>query len=630
MSAAFELPSQFETFNARSLRPDEVARTFVPPEHFWTIAKPSHTMIVGPRGSGKTTLLKMLQQPALEAWHGEDAGRARRQIGYTSVFIPTDRSWQIRFGGVGPANSDAFPRLGQAAFSTHVLRALVGAFRHRSGRTVDLMIHRFPHRRAQLSGKAERELSSTLAGAWRLPVSVPTLAGVHLALTERLMEIRMLALQVEDRTRHQLPATELPEFVYLTFVEAAVLGVEAFETAANVGSGKWAMLFDELELAPAAIRTELISAPRSVDDRFIFKLSLSPFSKELGALERPDAPAPGHDFVSVQLSYPRKEDGYGFCRALLSQMLRARNLSDVPAEEVFGRSVFSTDPVAYRKGKSAYGPDSAITRDYKELSRRDESFRVYLDERGIDLNNLHEGSHSQRAAEVRKLRALVAVRNAFRRADTDEHKPQRLRSRKAPALYAGADALFAAVEGNPRLFIGIIGGIFDAATGAGWRYPISRPIQSREVERASHRFLALLRTIPVISDEGAFQQGRPKGVLDVIRNIGEAFRKEIVSGPFDPEPFGSFTVDSHSAETTVDLLGLALNSGGIVYVPDPDGAEVLSSLRGKRFRLSYLVAAAYGLPPRLDKAVSLSRLLSTLEHSGASGDVDVQRLPGIN
>lgn len=629
MNAGTEPSSEFESFNARSLRPEEVAKTFVPPSHFWTIVKPTHTLIVGPRGSGKTTLLKMLQQAALEAWPGDGAERARSQIDYTSVFVPTDRSWQVPLGTLQDSDQIA-GRLSQAAFVTHVLRSLVSSLRHRTGQTADSSLHRFAHRRVELSREAEAELAVTLASSWLLSVRVQTLAGVHLALTERLLQVRMLALQQEDRVRRGQPIAALPDYAYFTFVEATAIGIEAFESISAIPAGKWALSFDELELAPASIREELIGAPRSVDERFIFKLSLSPFSRELSRLERPDAPAPGHDFESVQLSYPRKEDGYEFCRSLLAPMLEARGLPPAAAEEVFGRSVFSTDPASYSKGHTAYGPETALVREYKELAKRDESFRAYLQERDIDLDRLREKSHTQRAADVRKLRALVAVRNAYRRADSVESaRPQGLRSRKAPALYAGADALFAAVEGNPRLFIGIIGGILGATHVNGRHYPIRREVQSREVEKASHRFLALLRTIPVIPGPRSGSQGRLRGVLDVIRLLGDAFKREIIAGPFVSEPYGSFTVDSNTGDDTVELLGLALNAGGIVYVPDPDGAEIVPSLRGKRFRLSYLISAAYGLPPRLDKAASISRLLADTQPAKGGDVINEPRLPGI-
>ena len=73
MSSKPAPPSIFESFNARALEPADVARTFIPPDHYSDVLKRAHTLVVGPRGSGKTTILKMLQAPALENSSGDKA-----------------------------------------------------------------------------------------------------------------------------------------------------------------------------------------------------------------------------------------------------------------------------------------------------------------------------------------------------------------------------------------------------------------------------------------------------------------------------------------------------------------------------------------------------------------------------
>lgn len=87
-------PSVFETFNAKNLRPEQVARTFVPSSNFESLAMRRHSIVVGPRGSGKTTLLKMLQPEALDNWSHDEATRYRAAIDFTGVFVPTDRVWK--------------------------------------------------------------------------------------------------------------------------------------------------------------------------------------------------------------------------------------------------------------------------------------------------------------------------------------------------------------------------------------------------------------------------------------------------------------------------------------------------------------------------------------------------------
>jgi hypothetical protein len=47
----------------------------------------------------------------------------------------------------------------------------------------------------------------------------------------------------------------------------------------------------------------------------------------------------------------------------------------------------------------------------------------------------------------------------------------------------------------------------------------------------------------------------------------------------------------------------------LVYVRDDEGQLLLNSVRGKRFRISYLVAPIYKFPIRLGKEVALSTVL---------------------
>src|ERR1700691_1490736 len=110
----------FESFNARNLAPEQVARRFIPPKHFDELVLRRHTLIVGPRGSGKTTLLKMLQLPALAAWQHHAASSFRRKIDFCGAFVAADVSWgaQLTALGAGRLSPDLTSALGLAAFTT--------------------------------------------------------------------------------------------------------------------------------------------------------------------------------------------------------------------------------------------------------------------------------------------------------------------------------------------------------------------------------------------------------------------------------------------------------------------------------------------------------------------------------
>ena len=67
----------------------------------------------------------------------------------------------------------------------------------------------------------------------------------------------------------------------------------------------------------------------------------------------------------------------------------------------------------------------------------------------------------------------------------------------------------------------------------------------------------------------------------------------------------------------IKSLGDALNAGAIVSVDEVDLPRV--ALRGKRFRLSYILAPYYHLALRVERSVSLSVALGLDEAAAAEG-----------
>lgn len=133
-----EAPTVFESFNARSLGPEQVAQTFVAPSHFAKLVARCHSTLIGPRGSGKTSLLKMLQPHALESWQSEEARAFRSTIDFTGVFIQTDISWNRQtIALVDGLPENAIRAFRTAAFTTQVLHSLVETLCWRVGEPKD-------------------------------------------------------------------------------------------------------------------------------------------------------------------------------------------------------------------------------------------------------------------------------------------------------------------------------------------------------------------------------------------------------------------------------------------------------------------------------------------------------------
>ncbi len=581
-------PTTFESFNARNLSPLQVAKTFIPPKQFEDLILRRHSIVIGPRGSGKTTLLKMLQPLALAAWKHTDAERLCQRIDFTGVFVATDVSWgaQLDAMGTNKLPKDVREQLGRAAFCTHVLISFIDTIRHcvQIGGAGPSSLSRIA---VELSKEQEAQFVEMIAGNWELQPEIPSLLGIILALRGRLSDIAKIAQrEANSDTDTVLNLVRNTSFLHLALNESLVFGIEAFGAITNDEHRKWAFLFDELEIAPRYIRRTLFRGLRSTDQRLLYKLSISPYSEDIELLEGSASAMSMHDYQKIELWYPRKEEAIDFCNELLSSMLQEEHLSNSTATDVLGLSEFDPDD-------SDYAPHGKSSNRFLSLCERDGSFRAYLDKQNVDVNNMHNLSDNKRASAIRKVTSIVAIREAFKG-----------KSRKNPDIYAGARSIFAIVEGNPRWFIGLTTPLIREFRNTG--KVVDRAIQSRAISSASNRFRAQLKTIP-------YKTGgvtHPKGLLGLLDPVGEAFHRMVVDDPFDPEPALSFVVDASTQEEVIEALGRALNWGAIIYIPRAEDDPILTSLKGKRFRLSYMLAPHYKIPLLIGKEMSLKKILS--------------------
>ena len=281
-------------------------------------------------------------------------------------------------------------------------------------------------------------------------------------------------------------------------------------------------------------------------------------------------------------------------------------------EDIFGTAPPGMHEDEPKAQLSAYRPGTEVHGRYQRLATKDPSFATYLSKNGVDLGAMHEMSSAERASVVRKITSIVMVREAYRSEEQIIGGGRRIgRSRKNPNIYHGVDALLAIVEGNPRWLIGLMGPLVRRYKED--RRRISAALQATAIATAGNRFRALLRTIPYVpegSNPLRQRQIPSRGLLSLLDALGERFRRHIITDDFSPDPVLSFTVDSTVSESLLLALGRALNAGAIILVPDSSAEAIASSIRGKRFRLSYMLANSYGLPLLLGREGSLLRLLT--------------------
>jgi hypothetical protein len=179
----------------------------------------------------------------------------------------------------------------------------------------------------------------------------------------------------------------------------------------------------------------------------------------------------------------------------------------------------------------------------------------------------------------------------------------RRRSRKKTIeCFTGEEAIFAALEGNPRWVKAVFSQFIGAYDG---QNPISRGLQFDTLAESAERFEALLRLLPV---HGTF---RDATVLSLLDDIAAYFSFRSL-GAFSADPPGTFIVDQSVPPYVIDALNTALSAGAVIHLRSKKSPDVLSNLYGERFRLAYLLAVREGLefPLRLGHSTSLTAVLT--------------------
>lgn len=598
-----------ESFNARFMSPQGVAETFVPSKAFAKLVEAGNSVLIGPRGSGKTTLLKMLHPTALRNWQHPQADAHRSKVTYSTVFVPADISWgkQLQLLGGAELTAAESVTLSTAAYATHVFRACIDTFEARvidDTRAKEPSFLKLPHDR-----EAEARACTQIAALWRLDVLLPTFKELKSALRLRQLEIADIAC---DTTR-----IEGSQHLTLDPLLAFSSAIEVFNEEFNDNQRHWALVVDELEIAPINIQKMLFSALRSTSQKIYLKLAISPFTDSLQGSD-PTNPAGRNDFVTIPLWNTGRNEAVQFGRALFENILRREpTLSTLSIESLLGASISAGipdedfEPVGQANlplGIDPYAEHGSTTREYQRLAEIDNSFKKYVRDKGIDVSNLAKSSTGPNYNRIRKITPLVIYRNYFMKAggasqsnDGELHR----KTLKNPAqFYVGDPAIFVVAEGNPRWITHIAMELRRALTLQNAPKDNSY-LQSQVVADTSNRFKAMVRTIPVESNHSLLAKD---GLLGLVGVLSKWVLSQ-VQGEFTEDPHLSFDVDKDVPPELHNAIKQALNIGALVYV-NVDADDLLNNnLLGRRFRLSYMLAPAYRLPLRGTNEIRLSRVL---------------------
>jgi len=573
----------FESFNAKNLRPEQVAKTFITSINFKKIAKRRHSVIIGPRGSGKTSMLKMLQVEALDSWNNEESHEYKRDIDFHGAFIATDRVFKEQVESLQFDNfsDDVKELFAISIFTTHVFKSLAQAFQFTTKNNTENDTYDF---------------IEAISLIWSLNLKSYSFSSLMTALHVRKSLIPALANKLrffDSADISKIIIKDENSFLHLDMIQAVSAAVDLYEQFFPNGLTNWALLFDELELAPKCVVQRLIDALRGTNDKIILKLSVAPYSPEISIVKDIFSAAVGQDYDQVVLWNSKKlESNRQFTIDLVKSMLAERGIALEELDFIFKNPVL--------KLRNAL---------FSELFRQDPSFRVYIRQKNIDIDNLESITGNDRRELLGKIAHIVRIRLAAM--NFNGGSTSKISLRKLHDYYAGKDMLFDLLEGNPRLIIGVLSPLLDEYQSTGKRVSVQRQLD--EVNVAINKFMLFLKSIPIYQEGTKF---RGIGVNTIINEIGDKFATEVLSTEFNENPVGSFTVDKNIPPALKSILGAALNSGALVHLHGLDSDVFLGDLEGHKFRLSFLLVPKFNLPVNVMASSNLSSLIKGNDNKG--------------
>ncbi|MBA9071520.1 hypothetical protein FHR71_005301 [Methylobacterium sp. RAS18] len=609
--------SLFESYNARFVDPATVADTFVLREkEFHTLCEQNNSLIIGPRGSGKTTLLKMLKVGAQVRWKNARQAKVLRRFSFAPIYVGADRQFELINSGLRDdvAGTEKLSLISRCLFSSRIKFACIETLQEISDPRL-INVEGLSHQYTMISKEHEIDICKNLSKVWALSDQAYSYIELKVLLRAQIGEVNHIVNML--KYARDISLAELlkdKQFITHDPIHVCQSFIDIVNDSIKKPDKIWALCIDELEIMPDDLQEFLFNCLRSIDQRIVLKLATSPFSRLSWCKSSSDRPMAGHDYSLINLSFGKKLDARRFSTKLFEALLVSEGYKPESGpggrgNNVLGRSIIEEANSSDAQKNAYRPPDGYHYKRFAQLKAQDKTFRLFLENRRIDIESLHGHAESKRASQARKYIWQVATRleygptNQFQRADSSigHRSPSR---KRAGNIYLGFDSLIAICEGNPRTIIGLLRPMVRRFTGTG--KPVEPEFQAASLQTAIAKYVSLLSSIPVA---GNSTSDRYSSVVQLIDDVGACLSEEVNGLVFKSEPSLSINVDSSTPTEVMEAIGNAMNQGAFVMLSDEIGLFDYGALAGSRLRLSYLLCPRYHLPLTYGQPIILSSII---------------------
>lgn len=551
-----------KTFNSRYLTYSEIAQEFVLTKNFQELLKPCHSILLGTRGCGKTTMLKMLHPAAVREYQNV---HSEFHLEFYGVYIPADRQWSLILEQLDKETEhiEFYEKVSKSLVNVNILLAFID--------TLKVLFDD-----ESFGAEKKTEYLSLLVNYWKLGKSIPPIIDII------RLNLKGMIIDIKNAISDSDFSFVFPYVCKSNFEDTIALAVELFNSLFEDSCKKWALCFDEMEIAPEWLQRKIVNGClRSIDQTLLFKITATPDWKVCNNNHK--SPTQGNDFEFIKCwnyDYSSTMEWRIFCDSIIESQVLSKY--GVTQDEFIS---LLSDPKKHE-----------LNFFFHELPKVDKGFSEVFQKENYDENNgvIQIKNWIQRKKKYKY--PVLLCRYSWFTQDRQYGIP-------FENVYLGDWLLYKMSDGNPRIFCNILGDIvLSLRSTKGNLMPKLPALRDIVTDYSKHFY----EGSSFLLDEYKTEYG-DFTFEELINIIGWYFNHELLSDRYNPSPITMFTLGKSSSLQS--FVKKALQQGVVVKVEDQQ-VETSGSSDGI-YRLSYMLYPYFHIIQSFAKnIISLEEILT--------------------